>query len=158
MFRAPERPWPLQPDTLSTDYAYAEAIEHFDRDPRTYLIRSNRVIKQGDQVVGIETERMEKIVKPDGQATFFVVDGSVETYPADLVLVAIGFERPERELRKVGIEANRDYTSNVEGVFVAGDARRGQSLIVWAIREGREVADTVDGYLNTCQQELKTSS
>lgn len=158
MFRAPERPWPLQPDTLSTDYAYAEAIEHFDRDPRTYLIRSNRVIKQGDQVVGIETERMEKIVKPDGQATFFVVDGSIETYPADLVLVAIGFERPERELRKVGIEANHNYTSNVEGVFVAGDARRGQSLIVWAIREGREVADTVDGYLNTCQQQLKTSS
>ncbi|STO08259.1 glutamate synthase subunit beta [Exiguobacterium aurantiacum] len=158
LFRAPDRPWPLQPDTLSTDYAYAEAIEHLDIDPRTYLIRSNRIVKQGDRVVGIETERMEKVVKPDGQATFFVVEGSKETYAADLVLVAIGFERPEPELRKLGVESKRDYVTNLDGVFVAGDARRGQSLIVWAIREGREVAEKVDAYLNACQTELKTSS
>ncbi|EPE60837.1 pyridine nucleotide-disulfide oxidoreductase family protein [Exiguobacterium sp. S17] len=158
MFREPERPWPLQPDTLSTDYAYAEAIEHYEQDPRTYLIRSNRVLNQDGRVVGIETERMEKVVKPDGHATFFVVEDSVKTYPADLVLVAIGFERPESELRKLGVEAKQDYVSNVDGVFVAGDARRGQSLIVWAIREGREVAETVDAYLETCQERLKTSS
>lgn len=158
LFRAPDRPWPLQPDTLSTDYAYAEAIEHLDIDPRTYLIRSNRIVKQGDRVVGVETERMEKVVKPDGQATFFVVEGSKETYAADLVLVAIGFERPEPELRKLGVESKRDYVTNLDGVFVAGDARRGQSLIVWAIREGREVAEKVDAYLNACQTELKTSS
>lgn len=158
MFRAPERPWPLQPDTLSTDYAYAEAIERYDRDPRTYLIRSNRVIEQNGRVVGIETERMEKVVKPDGHATFFVVEDSRRTYPADLILVAIGFERPESELRKLGVEAKQDYASNADGVFVAGDARRGQSLIVWAIREGREVAATVDAYLETCQRRLKTSS
>lgn len=158
LYRSPERPWPLQPDTLSTDYAYAEAIGQYEADPRTYLIRSNQIVTEGDKVVGIETERMEKIVKPDGHATFFVVEGSEKTYPADLVLVAIGFERPEPELRKLGVESKRDYVTDVDGVFVAGDARRGQSLIVWAIREGREVAEKVDAYLETCQTELKTSS
>lgn len=158
LFRAPERPWPLQPDILSTDYAYAEAIEHFNQDPRTYLIRSNRVVQDNGRAIAIETERMEKVMKPDGQSTFFVVEDSTKTYPADLILVAIGFERPEKELRTLGIEPKPEYATNHDGVFVAGDARRGQSLIVWAIREGREVAELVDDYLNTCQISLKTSS
>ncbi|MBR2758826.1 MAG: glutamate synthase subunit beta [Exiguobacterium sp.] len=158
LLRAPEKPWPLQPDTLTTDYAYAESLAVYEKDPRTYLIRSNQIITKEGRVVGIETERMTKVVNPDGQATFFVEEDSMETYPADLVLVAIGFERPEHELRKIGVEKTKDFQTATENVFVAGDAKRGQSLIVWAIREGREVAEVVDAYLDTCKTELKTSS
>ncbi|WP_214881245.1 MULTISPECIES: glutamate synthase subunit beta [unclassified Exiguobacterium] len=158
LLRAPEKPWPLQPDTLTTDYAYAESLEVYEKDPRTYLIRSNQIVTKEGRVTGIETERMTKVVNPDGQATFFVEEDSIETYPADLVLVAIGFERPEHELRKIGVEKTKDFHTVTDNVFVAGDAKRGQSLIVWAIREGREVAEVVDSYLDTCKSVLKTSS
>lgn len=158
LFRTHDRPWPLQPDTLTTDYAYAESLAVYDHDPRTYLIRSNRIIKDGDQLVGIETERMTKVLNPDGQASFFAVEDSIKTYPTELILVAIGFERPESELRQMGVQKTTQFNTDADNVFVAGDARRGQSLIVWAIREGREVADEVDVYLNTCQAKLKTSS
>lgn len=158
ILRGVDRPWPLQPDTLTTDYAYAESLAVYDEDPRTYLIRSNRILKESDRVVGIETEQMKKIVNPDGQASFFAIENSTQVYPADLILVAIGFERPEQELRRIGVEKTKHFHTVQDNVFVAGDARRGQSLIVWAIREGREVADEVDSFLNTCQERLKTSS
>lgn len=158
LFRQPERPWPLQPDVKTNDYAYAEALATYEADPRTYLIHSNRILSQEGRVSGIETEQMKRIVKPDGRTAYFPVEQSTKIYPADLVLVAIGFERPEEALREHGIIPHVAFRTNEPNVFVAGDARRGQSLIVWAIREGREVADEMDVWLNTCQRELKTPS
>lgn len=99
---------------------------------------------------------MEKLVDESGRYTFNEIPGTEKVWPAQLVFIAIGFEGPEQPvLEQLGVETKNNkvaaaygkYTTNVEGVFAAGDARRGQSLIVWAIHEGREVAKQVDRYL-----------
>jgi len=103
----------------------------------------------------VKVERVER--GPDGRRAVVPIPGSEAIYPADLILVAIGYTGPERPglLTDLGVAFDKqgnvatdaDYMTNVPGVFAAGDARRGQSLIVWAIAEGREVAHGVDKYL-----------
>ncbi len=99
---------------------------------------------------------MEKVKNEHGKYEFRELPGTEKVWPAQLVFIAIGFEGTEQPLLKqFGVDsvnnkisaAYGDYQTNIDGVFAAGDARRGQSLIVWAINEGREVAREVDRYL-----------
>ena len=104
------------------------------------------------QVSGIEvaeTEFVDGARRPKA--------GTEQVIPADLVLIALGFSGPESEIAigqdklntdsKTNLDRADDYSTNIDGVFVAGDAGRGQSLIVWAIAEGRAAASTIDKYL-----------
>ena len=98
---------------------------------------------------------MEKLKDENGGYYFQEIPGTEKVWPAQFVFIAIGFEGTEQPLLKqFGVESNRqkvntdiNFRTNIEGVFAAGDARRGQSLIVWAINEGRAVAHEVDRYL-----------
>jgi glutamate synthase (NADPH) small chain len=135
-------PWPLWPVKLRTSYALKEGGE------RSFAISTTGLSGEG---------RVEHInwMQNTGVPPFETVAGTDESHPADLVLLAMGFLGPEpRVLDVLGVErdergnvATKDYASNVPGVFAAGDARRGQSLIVWAIEEGRRCAAAVDGWL-----------
>ncbi len=155
--RAPDNPWPMWPRVLRTDYAHEESIARFGADPRNYAIVSKAFVDDGaGRVAGIRTARIEW--RKDGDTPHMVeVEGSEETLEADLVLLALGFLGPEDYLaEELGIErtarSNYDaehgpFATSVPGVFAAGDCRRGQSLVVWAINEGRGVARAVDEYL-----------
>lgn len=155
--RTDENPWPEYPFVFSLDYAYEEAKARFGNDPRQYSIITKRIV--GDHqghVKELHTVEAEKIVDDQGNYTFRELPNTYKVWPAQLVLVAIGFEGTEDALlqgsglehhrRKVKAEYGK-YITNVEGVFVAGDMRRGQSLIVWAIHEGREAARECDRFL-----------
>jgi len=135
-------PWPLWPVKMRRSYAIKEGGEQIFALSTTGL--------SGDGHV----ERIHW-VRNSGAPPFEPVPGSEETHPADLVLLAMGFLGPEAPLLdELGVErdprgnaAARDYATSVAGVFAAGDARRGQSLIVWAIEEGRRCAAAVDAWL-----------
>lgn len=152
-----ENPWPQYPLVFTLDYAYEEAKAKFGKDPREYCIQTKKIVgDENGRVKELHTIQMEKKVDENGKATFHEIPGTEKVWPCDHVFVAIGFEGPEQPvLKQFGVEIkNRKvnapygkYTTNVEGVFAAGDARRGQSLIVWAIHEGREAAREVDRYL-----------
>jgi NADPH-dependent glutamate synthase beta chain and related oxidoreductases len=100
---------------------------------------------------------IERIVDETGRKIYKEIPGTERVWKADLVLIAVGFEGPEQTLvQQLGLETDRrsnvkaeygKYRTNVEKVFAAGDMRRGQSLVVWAINEGREAAREVDRYL-----------
>jgi glutamate synthase (NADPH/NADH) small chain len=137
-------PWPLWPMKLRTSYALKEGGE------RSFAVSTTGLSGEG---------RVERIhwVENSGEPPFDAIPGTDETRPADLVLLAMGFLGPEQQLLEaLGVE--RDTRSNaaapafatsVDGVFAAGDARRGQSLIVWAIDEGRRCARAVDEWLSS---------
>jgi glutamate synthase (NADPH/NADH) small chain len=155
--RAADNPWPQWPKVYRPDYGQEEAAALFGDDPRTYLINTKRFV--GDEhghVKELHTVRIEW-VKDNGRFTMKEVPGSEQVLPAQLVLLAMGFLGPENQLlQKLGVEqdersnAKADYdryATSVPGVFAAGDMRRGQSLIVWAINEGRGAARECDRYL-----------
>lgn len=155
--RNDDNPWPEYPHVFTLDYAYKEAQARFGRDPREYSIATKKIVsdEQGN-VKELHTIDMEKIRGEDGRYMFKEIPGSERVWPADLVLIAIGFAGTEEGLvAHAGLEHQNlkvkaeygDYRTTVEGVFVAGDMRRGQSLIVWAIHEGREAARECDKYL-----------
>lgn len=155
--RTSQNMWPEYPNVFTVDYAHKEAAAKFGGDPRQYSIRTKQfVADENGNLKELHTIEMEKIKNEDGQYIFKEIPGTEKVWPAQLVLIAIGFEGPEQELlHQFGINTARnkikarygDFTTSVRNVFVAGDARRGQSLIVWAINEGREVAHRVDKYL-----------
>ncbi|MBN1373548.1 MAG: glutamate synthase subunit beta [Anaerolineaceae bacterium] len=155
--RQPDNPWPEWPKVLKTDYGQEEAIAVFGDDPRTFLIQTKRLVgDENGQVKEIHTVQVEW-VRENGRMIPREVPGSEKVWPAQLVLLAMGFLGPEDQLLgQLGVE--RDPRSNVKaefgqfatsvpGVFSAGDMRRGQSLVVWAIHEGRGAAREVDRYL-----------
>lgn len=157
MKRPAEQPWPADPHVYKLDYAYAEANATFGGDPREYCIQTKKIVadEQG-RVKELHTVQMNKIVNEEGYAYLEEIPGTEKVWPADYVFVAIGFEGTEATLAKqFGITilnnrlyaSGRDYKTTAQGVFAAGDARRGPSLIVWAIKEGREVAAQVTHYL-----------
>ncbi len=154
--RSFDNPWPEWPRILRRDYGHKEAIRRFGRDPREYGI----TIKSFDgnrKVEKVHTVRVEWDKDESGRFQMREIPGSEEIFRADLVLLAMGFLGPEKILiDALGLET--DDRSNVkaeygafmtsqEGVFAAGDMRRGQSLVVWAINEGREAAKAIDSYL-----------
>ncbi|MFJ7640110.1 glutamate synthase small subunit [Peribacillus sp. NPDC097225] len=155
--RTSDNMWPAYPNVFSLEYAYEEAEAKFGSDPRQYSIQTKKIVadEQGN-VKELHTIQMEKIKGEDGIYLFKEIPGTEKVWPAQFVFIAIGFEGTEQPLlTQFGVDtvnqkidaAYGDYRTNVEGVFAAGDSRRGQSLIVWAINEGREVAREVNSYL-----------
>ncbi|KAI7788823.1 enhancer-2 of am [Diaporthe eres] len=155
--RARDNPWPQWPRIYRVDYGHSEVRQHTGKDPREYCIKSTKFVSDGNgNVKGIETARVDWSKDDTGKWVLRDVEGSEEFFPADLVLLAMGFLGPEQ--RAIGDEVEKDgrtnvktpagkYSTNIDGVFAAGDCRRGQSLIVWGINEGRQAAREVDLYL-----------
>jgi glutamate synthase (NADPH/NADH) small chain len=155
--RAPDNPWPQWPKIYKLDYGQEEAQARFGRDPREYCVTTKRFA--GDdrgRVKELHTMRVEW-VKDNGKFGVREIVGTEQVFPAQLVLLAMGFLGPENQLLdQLGVE--KDPRSNVKaehgrfhtnlpGVFAAGDMRRGQSLVVWAINEGRGAARECDRWL-----------
>lgn len=162
--RAENNPWPEWPKILKTDYGQEEAIAVFGEDPRIYETTVKEFIKDKDgNVTKAKCVKLEwkKDAKTGRMNMSEIVDSEYEV-PCDIVLIAAGFLGCQEYVAKAfGVELNErtnvktedgSYATNVPKVFTAGDMRRGQSLVVWAIREGREVARAVDtalmGYSN----------
>ena len=155
--RAPDNPWPQWPKVYRLDYGQEEAAALWGADPRTYRVQTRRFVDDGNgRVAGVETVEVAWTRGPDGRATPRECPGTERIIPADLVLLALGFTGPERSLpERFGcaldargtIVTDESKMTSVPGVFAAGDCSRGQSLVVWAIREGREAARGVDRYL-----------
>ena len=157
--RAPDNPWPQWPKIFRTDYGQEEAAAVFGADPRQFLISTTRFEggENSKRVKELHTVSIDWQKDAKGAFAPVPVRGSEKVWPAQLVLLALGFLGPEEKILKdLGIE--RDPRSNIKaehgrfatsvpGVFAAGDARRGQSLVVWAINEGRGAAREVDRYL-----------
>ncbi len=155
--RAIDNPWPQWPRIFRVDYGHEETAAKFGRDPREYCILSKEFIDDGaGNVKAIKTVRVawEKV---DGRMQMKEVAGSESIVEADLVLLAMGFLGPEQYVAEVlGVECDPRsnykaehgaFATSVPGVFAAGDCRRGQSLVVWAINEGRGAARAIDVYL-----------
>jgi glutamate synthase (NADPH/NADH) small chain len=151
--RADNNPWPLWPLIYRVDYGHAEAAQVFGNDPRQYHLMTKSFIKNDEgKVAGLNTVNVDF---KDGQ--LIEIEGSEKTWDTQLVLLSMGFVSPEHYLSDdADIEldargnyqaAYGEYTTSQKGVFTAGDCRRGQSLVVWAIHEGRGVAEKVDQYL-----------
>jgi glutamate synthase (NADPH/NADH) small chain len=144
--------WPDWPLKLRTSSSHEEGV---DRD---FAVTTLRCIGDHGQVSAIQCARVEWTPGPDGRSQMSVIPGTVFDLPADLVLLAMGFVGPCRPglVEQAGVEldgrgnvkANTDdYRTTAPKVFACGDMRRGQSLVVWAIREGRQCARAVDEYL-----------
>ena len=166
--RAENNPWPEWPRVCKTDYGQEEAIALFGHDPRIYESTVKEFVKDKNgslkavKIVKLQWEKDEKT----GRMNMKEISGSEQTLPAEIVLIAAGFlgsqkyvtdafkvELNERTNVKTAPDA---YETSMKNVFVAGDMHRGQSLVVWAIREGREAARAVDeslmGYSNLMVQ------
>ncbi|XP_065868059.1 glutamate synthase 1 [NADH], chloroplastic isoform X1 [Euphorbia lathyris] len=166
--RAPGNPWPQWPRVFRVDYGHQEADAKFGKDPRTYEVLTKRFLgDENGNVKGLEVIRVQWEKDPSGKFQLKEVEGSEEIIQADLVLLAMGFLGPEANVaEKLGLERdNRSnfkaeygrFATNVEGVFAAGDCRRGQSLVVWAISEGRQTASEVDKYLMEDEDSSKST-
>ena len=151
--RADDNPWPLWPLIYRVDYGHAEAQSAFGNDPRQYQLMTKSFIKDDQgKLTGLTTINVEF---NNGQLT--EITGTEKTWNSQLVLLSMGFVSPEHYLSddanidlddRGNYKADYDqYQTSQEGIFTAGDCRRGQSLVVWAIDEGRGVANRVDEYL-----------
>ncbi|MCC9606038.1 glutamate synthase subunit beta [Blastopirellula sp. JC732] len=155
--RAPDNPWPQWARIFRVDYGHQEAEAKFGQDPRTYCVLSKEFLgDENGKLTGIRTVNVEW-KNDNGRWNMQEVPGSEKVWKADLILLAMGFLGPEETLvEKLGVETDQRsnfkaeygrFATNVDGVFAAGDCRRGQSLIVWAINEGRGAARECDRYL-----------
>ncbi|RMY96871.1 hypothetical protein D0862_08362 [Hortaea werneckii] len=155
--RARDNPWPQWPRIYRVDYGHSEVKTHMGRDPREYCVMSTDFVDDGSgKVKGINTIRVEWTKSATGGWDMKKLEGTEEYFPADLVLLSMGFLGPEDKVMGGNIEKDArkniktpagHYNTNIEGVFAAGDCRRGQSLIVWGINEGRMAARDVDSFL-----------
>ncbi len=156
--RAADNPWPEWPKTHKIDYGQEEAAAQFGADPRTYLTTATRFEGDADgNVTAVHTVEVAWGKNDKGQFVPAPVAGTEQVRPAGLVLLAMGFLGPEQQLPDaMGLERDprstikaeyERYTTNIPGVFAAGDCRRGQSLVVWAFNEGRGAARECDRYL-----------
>ena len=155
--RATDNPWPEWPKVYKLDYGQEEAKEVFGEDPRKYLTMTKRFI--GDDVGNLKSIMICDIEwqEKDGRYSPIEVEGSEREIPAQAAFLAMGFLGPEDTIaEELGLERDSrsniqaDYgrfATNIEGVFAAGDVRRGQSLVVWAINEGRAAARECDRFL-----------
>ena len=155
--RAPDNPWPEWPKVYTQDYGQEEAAARFGDDPREYLISTTRFT--GDETGHVRQLHTVQVEwhSDSGRPAPRPVPGTEKVWPADLVLLAMGFLGPaDTVLEQLGLERDErsnaraepgKFATSVPGVFAAGDMRRGQSLVVWAINEGRGAAREVDRYL-----------
>lgn len=151
MARAPDNPWPLWPQIYRVASAHEEGVE------RVYSVSTRRFIDDGKgNVKELELIKVE-MKNVDGRVSFAEIPGTEFRLPCDLALLAMGFVGPEKPgmLEQLGVKLtdrgnvarDQDWMTSVKGVFTAGDMQRGQSLIVWAIAEGRSAARGIDKYL-----------
>lgn len=157
--RSDDNPWPQWPKVLKTDYGQEEAIAVFGHDPREYQTTVKEFLADKDgNVTKAKTVKLESKLNPDTKRMEMKeVPGTETLVDVDLVFIAAGFLGAQDYVAKafgVTLDArtnvatpNGDYQTNIEKVFTAGDMRRGQSLVVWAIKEGREAAKAVDKHL-----------
>ena len=150
--RTDKNPWPEYPLTLKTSSSHEEGCD------REWSVLTKEFIgDENGNVKSLKIADIEWVTKEDGSKSFKEVEGSEKEIPCDLALLAIGFVGPDQPLiDNFGIQTTprsnakanlKDFKTSVEGVFAAGDIRRGQSLVVWAISEGRECARSVDIFL-----------
>ena len=149
--RQADNPWPQWPKVLKTDYGQMEAIEVFGQDPRLFEKTITRLIMEEGELKAAE------IADVSFENGSLVISEHRDTIPCSLLIIAAGFTGCETELpRSFGIECTErntvatapgKYQTNIDGVFTAGDMHRGQSLVVWAIREGMECAKEADQWL-----------
>lgn len=163
--RAANNPWPQWPKTLKVDYGAEESIAKFGHDPRIYETTVKEVFSENGHLTAVRTVEVE-FNMIDGKRQLVEREGTEKTIPCDLLLVAAGFVGCEEytaqafgtELGPRGTVASfgnetpesaspNGYATNVPKVFTAGDMHRGQSLVVWAITEGRECAKQIDSFL-----------
>ena len=173
--RAANNPWPQWPKTLKVDYVAEESIEKFGHDPRVYETTVKEIISENGHITAVKTIEVE-FQSIDGKRQLVERGGSEKILPCDLLLVAAGFVGCEEytaqafgtelgprgtvltpevvSIRPSGYSTTADYsaspngyTTSVEKIFTAGDMHRGQSLVVWAIAEGRECARQIDTFL-----------
>ena len=156
--RTADNPWPQWPKTYKLDYGQEEAKAKFGADPRVYLVTAKKFIADANgQVSGVEIVDVKWERNDKGQFVPQQQAGTERIIPAQLVLLAMGFLGPEdsiaQQLNVVRDERSNykaehgKFTTSLEKVFAAGDCRRGQSLIVWAINEGRGAARECDRFL-----------
>ncbi|UOQ94722.1 glutamate synthase subunit beta [Halobacillus shinanisalinarum] len=156
--REEDNPWPQWPIIHRVEYGQKEAAAVFGQDPRAYAVMTTKFVgDENGHVKEVHTINVETYTDEQGQRIRKEIPGTEKVWPAQLVLLAIGFSGPEQGfLKQLGVKTDKrsnvkaDYgtfTTNVEGIFAAGDIRRGQSLIVWAINEGRAAARECDLYL-----------
>ena len=160
--RADDNPWPQWPKIFRVDYGHAERKAVFGEDPRQFAIETIEFLgDENGRVRALKTIEVDWSKPVENGPPFSRVEGTEREWEVDLVLLAMGFlgpESPAAEQLGVDVREGRggmswytgeygQYTTNVEGVFTAGDCRRGQSLVVWAINEGREAARECDRYL-----------
>ena len=148
--RAADNPWPQWPNIFRVSSAHEEGGE------RVYAVSTQRFVGENGRVKALDAVSVE-VVRDGGQLTFKPIAGSERTYVADLVLLAMGFVGPERKgpidelgltlTERGNVARDANWMTNVPGVFTCGDMQRGQSLIVWAIAEGRSAARGVDLFL-----------
>lgn len=148
--RSETTPWPFWPLQLKTSSSHEEGVE------RNWLINTKEFITNTKgELTALKTVNVEWEIVPGQRPKLVEIEGSEKTWPCDLVLLALGFLGPDQTIaEQLGLETDArsnykdtNYQTNKPNVFTAGDMRRGQSLIVWAISEGREAAREVDIYL-----------
>ena len=149
--RTDDQPWPYYPMILRTSTSHEEGVD------RHWSIMTKEFVGEAGEVKSLITVEVNVSTDTDGRMNVEEVQGSEKEWPAELVLLAIGYSGPEKNglLESLGVSSNErgaiatneSYETNVKGIFAAGDGRRGQSLVVWAISEGREAANAVDTYL-----------
>jgi NAD(P)H-dependent glutamate synthase small subunit len=155
--RAPDNPWPLWPKIFRVDYGHTESAHKFGKDPREYCILSKGFVgDENGNLKGIKTINVDW-VNEGGKFVMKEIAGSEKVWEAELILLSMGFLGPEQYVNKgLGVETDErsnykavydKFATNVAGVFAAGDCRRGQSLVVWAIDEGRRAAREIDKFL-----------
>jgi glutamate synthase (NADPH/NADH) small chain len=156
--RTDEMPWPTFARTYKMDYGHEEAEAVFGSDPREYSILTKEFVGDSDgNLTAVRTIRVQWIKEAGSRPRFEEIPGTEEEWPADLVLLAMGFLGPEDYVaEELGVDRDdrsnikaeyEQFSTSVPGLFATGDARRGQSLVVWAIKEGRGTAREVDRYL-----------
>ena len=162
--RTTEMPWPYWPMIFRTSSAHEEATKVAGGDVRDFAINTKSFSGENGLVKKLHGIRLEWGKDATGRYQMKEVPGSEFTLEADLVLLAMGFVHPEHAgpIDQLGLKkdargnvvVNDDYATSVEGVFSAGDMRRGQSLVVWAISEGRSAAHGIDKYLTKQESDL----
>ncbi|HEY7490852.1 MAG TPA: glutamate synthase subunit beta, partial [Candidatus Tectomicrobia bacterium] len=146
--RQPDNPWPEWPKIYRLDYGQEEAKARFGDDPRLYEIMTEQFVgDEAGNVKALHTVNIEWVKDDKGRFVPAKIPGTEKVWPADLVLLALGFLGPEDTIiEQLGLERDErsnakaaydKYATSVEGIFAAGDMRRGQSLVVWAVNEGR---------------------
>ncbi|XP_055603052.1 uncharacterized protein LOC129751528 [Uranotaenia lowii] len=156
--RAEDNPWPQWPKIFRVDYGHEEVRVKWGKDPRQYSTTTKEFVSDGNgHIKGVNTIEVEWTQSPTGQWSMKEVAGTEKYFPADLILLAMGFLGPEK-VAPTEMKLELDGRGNIKTtvgtygttnpkVFAAGDCRRGQSLVVWAISEGRQAARQIDTYL-----------